>query len=148
MSASANNLARDVIADKGEKVHIIEPNATVARAVEEMNRHRIGALVVCMEGHPVGMLTERDILTRVISERRDPATTWVSEVMTADIVFIEPTTAVPEAMGIMTRRRCRHLPVIDGASLVGLISIGDLTEWVLHEQELQIDDLVRYITVG
>jgi CBS domain-containing protein len=137
-----------VLADKGSQVHTIAPGATVADAVARMNELRIGALLVIDNGRPVGIFTERDVLVRVVAERRDPASTGVVEVMTRRLVSIAPTTTVEDAMVIVTESRCRHLPVIDAGTLCGLVSIGDLTRWVVRDQQHRIADLVGYITNG
>jgi CBS domain-containing protein len=135
-----------VLADKGAKVHCVVPGATVLAAVRKMNEEHIGALLVCDGSDVLGIFTERDILCRVIDSPRDPATTTVAEVMTTDLVAVSPDTQVEEAMAVITEKRCRHLPVIDGGNLVGLVSIGDLTHWVSRHQEVHIRDLVNFIT--
>ncbi|MBD3872540.1 MAG: CBS domain-containing protein [Acidobacteria bacterium] len=135
-----------VLADKGAKVHCVVPGATVLAAVRKMNEEHIGALLVCDGSEVLGIFTERDILCRVIDSPRDPTTTAVAEVMTTDLVAVSPDTQVEEAMAVITENRCRHLPVIDGGNLVGLVSIGDLTHWVSRHQEVHIRDLVNFIT--
>ena len=110
-----------VLADKGAKVHCVVPGATVLAAVRKMNEEHIGALLVCDGSEVLGIFTERDILCRVIDSTRDPATTTVAEVMTTDLVAVSPDTRVEEAMAVITEKRCRHLPVIDGGNLVGLV---------------------------
>lgn len=136
---------RNILQSKGFQTYTIDRYATVAEAVAAMNSHRVGALVVVRDHKPVGLFTERDILVRVVSEQRDPRTTWVDEVMTDSLVTVTPNTSIEEAMKIMTEWRCRHLPVIDDGELIGVISIGDLIRWTLDDKEHQIDDLVRYI---
>ncbi len=91
------------------------------------------------------MFTERDLMTRVILARRDPATTRVADVMSDEVVYVEPTTSPAEAMAVMTERRCRHLPVAAGGELVGLVSIGDLVRWASRNQEFEIRMLTEYI---
>jgi CBS domain-containing protein len=135
-----------VLENKGRTVHSVAPAATVIEAVRKMNQERIGALLVHDDQEIVGIFTERDVLTRVLDSDRDPATTRVSEVMTTEPVSVRSTTLVEEAMAIVTDKRCRHLPVLDDDELVGLVSIGDLTRWVGRNQEIQIQDLVNFIT--
>ena len=135
-----------VLNNKGRVVHSVAPDSTVLHAVRRMNHERIGALLVCEDREVVGIFTERDVLTRVLDSDRDPATTSVSEVMTTEPVAVRSTALVEEAMAIITEKRCRHLPVLDEGELVGLVSIGDLTRWVGRHQEVQIQDLVNFIT--
>lgn len=120
---------------KGKTVHHVTPTTKVAEAVRLMVEHRIGSLVVLEGERLVGIFTERDALLRVLHPRRSPETTQVSEVMTANPVTVTPIVTVEEAMGIMTERRLRRLPVIEDGKMVGLISIGDLTKWAIRENE-------------
>ena len=135
-----------VLQHKGSTVQTVAPQSTVLEAVRKMNAERIGALLVCDNERPVGMFTERDVLCRVVDSGRDPHDTHVSEVMTTELVVVGPTTTVDEAMAVVTAKRCRHLPVVAGDRLVGLVSAGDLTRWVTRNQQHQIQDLVNYIT--
>ena len=139
---------RDILADKGGRVVTAQPGERVSDAVQRMNEAGIGALVVVDGDRPIGIFTERDVLTRVVAARRDPDTTEVGDVMTRALVAISPSTMVREAMMVVTERRLRHLPVMDGGQLAGMISIGDLTRWVVRDQQHQIDDLLLYITRG
>lgn len=139
---------RTILETKGPLVHAVSPWATVATAVHEMNAARIGALVVLEEERLLGIFTERDVLVRIVAAGLDPAATPVGEVMTREVVTIRPDTRVEEAMQLVSRRRCRHLPVVDGGRLVGLVSSGDLTEWLVRHHEAEISDLVGYVTHG
>lgn len=136
---------RSVLENKGREVQSTVPGVSVFDAVETMNARRIGALVVQDGGRLVGIFTERDILVRVIARGLDPRTVTVSEVMTRELITVGSDTLVSEAMKLMTNHRCRHLPVIDGDQLAGLISIGDLTSWVVRDQQQLIEDLNGYI---
>ncbi len=135
-----------VLADKGSGVHCVVPDASVLDAVRKMNRERIGSLLVRNGTDVVGIFSERDVLCRVLDAGLDPRTNVVRDVMTHEVVVVSPETRVHEAMAIMTDKRCRHLPVMNGDELVGLVSIGDLTRWVSHHQEGHIRDLVNFIT--
>lgn len=135
-----------VLTSKGHTVYSVAPTASVLEAVRKMNGERIGSLLVRADDDVVGIFTERDVLTRVVDQGRDPVTTTVAEVMTRDLVAVKPSITVEEAMAVVTEKRCRHLPVMDGAQLLGLVSIGDLTRWVSRHQEIHIQDLVNYIT--
>ena len=111
-----------------------------------MNQHRVGALVVVEDARVVGMFTERDVLLRVVGERRDPEATRLGEVMTASVVCCSPETTVDEARGDAATRRIRHLPVADAdGRLLGLISIGDLNAQLLATQEQTVFLLTEYI---
>ena len=134
-----------ILKEKGTTIHRASGDVTVLAAVEMMSGKRIGALMVCEEGQPIGIFSERDLMTRVILAGRDPATTRVEEVMSRDVVFVEPSTSAEEAMAVMTERRCRHLPVVSGGSVVGLISIGDLVRWESRDQAFHIRMLTDYI---
>lgn len=135
-----------VLEHKGDDVITVSPETTVLAAVRQMNDRRIGALLVVDRGRPVGIFTERDVLVRVISTGLDPEATPVGEVMTRNPVVIRSDATVAQAMVVITERRCRHLPVVDGTRLRGLISIGDLTSWVVRDQQRMIDDLHDYVT--
>jgi len=130
---------------KGCRVETVPEDATVCRAVDLMNMHQIGSLLVGEVDRPVGIFTERDVLVRVVAQHLDPTTTFVRDVMTRDLVTVTPWTTVTAAMKIVTERRCRHLPVTDGTTICGLISSGDLTSWVVRDQRQLIDDLHGYI---
>jgi CBS domain-containing protein len=123
----------------------VSPDTTVLGAVQRMNELRIGALLVTDGGRPIGIFTERDVLVRVVVAGLDPNTTPVNEVMTRNPVVVRSDVTVGQAMMIITERRCRHLPVIDGPKLRGLISIGDLTSWLVRHQQRMIDDLHDYM---
>jgi CBS domain-containing protein len=134
-----------ILKEKGTNVHRASPDTTVLHAVEMMSTKRIGALMVCREDQPVGMFSERDLMTKVILGGRDPAKTRLDEVMSTELVYVEPSTRAEEAMAVMTERRCRHLPVVSGGRVVGLISIGDLVRWASRNQEFHIRQLEDYI---
>lgn len=137
---------REVLSGKGPMVFSIGPQATVYTAAIHMNQARIGCLVVMEDGIVRGIFTERDILARVVAERRDPAQTPVEEVMTEQVVCCRPDTGLDEARSIMKNRRIRHLPVIDEDGRVhGLISIGDLNAELVNNQEVTIHYLHEYI---
>jgi CBS domain-containing protein len=137
---------RDILAVKGSHVLSIGPDASVLDAALLMNDHKIGSLLVRDAGRLVGIITERDLLRRVVSQRRDPAEMPVREAMTAEVACCRPETSVDEARGVMKNRRIRHLPVLDGdEQLLGLVSIGDLNAYLAHDQEMTIHILHEYI---
>lgn len=137
---------RRVLEAKGDRVETVPIKTSVSDAVELMNARHIGALVVTSGNQVVGIITERDILTRVVARQCDPKTTQVDDVMTRELVVIGPDTTIAEAMVVITDRRCRHLPVIEDGRLCGMISSGDVTSWLARDHERTIADLYDYIT--
>ncbi len=121
---------------------------TVAEAVSEMNRHRVGSVLVLDAGQLVGIFTERDVLRRVVGAGVDPKRALVSDVMTASVITISPEASVEETMVLFTEKRCRHLPVLNHGQLVGTISIGDITRWMADSHRAEAEHLKNYITSG
>jgi CBS domain-containing protein len=135
-----------ILEEKAETVFSVSAGATVGEAVEEMNRHRIGCVMVLDgEGGVAGIFTERDVLTRVVSSGLVAKDTPVSAVMTTEPKRIEADTSVEDAMQMMTQKRVRHLPVFEGGRLVGMVSIGDITRWLLKVNEMEAENLRRYV---
>lgn len=139
----------DILKSKSDNtVHAIAPGDSVLDALQRMAEKRIGALLV-MEGETiVGIVTERDYARKIALLERTSAATLVRDVMTADVMYVRPTQTSQECMALMTENRLRHLPVVDGARLVGLISIGDLVKDIISEQQFIIEQLEHYITGG
>lgn len=133
---------------KGSAVHSVRSDLTVSAAVAEMNRHRIGCLVVVDDGALVGIFTERDVLKRVVGEGVDPRSARVSDVMTPRPLTIDPHATVGQVMEIFTEKRCRHLPVISEGRLSGLISIGDVSRWSVDVHRAECEHLKSYIAGG
>lgn len=131
----------DVVAEKGSAVYVISSSDTVRAAVHEMNNKGVGALLVMDQRHPVGIFTERDVLRRVVDQGWDPGFTPVATVMTSDLSFASPDMSVASAMELMTAKRFRHLPVLDGDRLAGVVSSGDLLRWLTLHQEAIINQL-------
>jgi CBS domain-containing protein len=138
----------EILDDKGHEVYAIPPTATVLQAVELMCARHVGALLVATTEAILGIISERDVLTRVILEPRVPSETFVEQVMTRGVACVRPSTTAREAMGIMTERRCRHLPVVSDGGVVGIVSIGDLVRWASREQEVEIRMLTDYVRGG
>ncbi len=136
----------DILAYKGRVVHVIEREATVLTAIGKMVAHNIGALVVTDGGAPAGIFTERDFLRRVALGGRDPKTTRVGEVMTVRLICADPDRPIEDCMAIMTQEHIRHLPVVDGGRVAGMVSIGDLVKHVSDERHVEIRYLTDYIT--
>ena len=135
-----------VLADKGSDVISVAPDQTVYTALEVMDEHNIGAVVVLDEVNLVGIVTERDYARKVILLDRLSKSTKVSSIMTSDLITVEPDTTVMDCMGIMTDKKVRHLPVLDDGDLVGVISIGDVVKAIIAQQRSLIDQLEQYIT--
>jgi len=136
---------QDILNQKGNQVASIGRDRTVLEAAQEMNKRRIGSLVVLEGQHVKGIFTERDILVRVVSESRDPARTTVGQVMTTPVVCCNPETDLDECKSIVTGRRIRHIPVIAGSELVGIITSGDIMARESFERQTTIDSLCEYI---
>jgi CBS domain-containing protein len=133
---------------KGRNVYSIQSTASIADAVAEMNRHRVGSILVIDGGKLVGIFTERDVLRRVVGAGVDPRTSRVAEVMTSGVMTISPDATIEETMRIFTEKRCRHLPVIEDGTLAGTISIGDITRWVADANRAEAEHLKNYIAGG
>lgn len=136
---------QDVLNHKGSEVASVDRDRTVIEAAREMNRRRIGSLVVLEGKNVVGIFTERDILVRVVAEGRDPTRVTVGEVMTTPVVSCEPATDLAECKTIVTTRRIRHIPVIRGGELIGIITSGDIMARESVEREVTLEALSEYI---
>jgi CBS domain-containing protein len=130
---------------KASTVWSIGPNAMVIDAIQVMGEKNVGALPVVDNGTLVGIVSERDYTRKVILKGRSSKETPVSDIMTAQLLTVTPSDNVIECMRIMTEKRVRHLPVLEGTNLVGILSIGDVVNWFITAQTATIDDLERYI---
>ena len=130
---------------KGQTVWYIAPEATVFEAIELMAQKNVGALPVVDNGRLAGIISERDYTRKVILKGKSSKETPVKEIMTEQVLTVQPNTSVTECMRIVTERRVRHLPVMDGNKLVGIVSIGDLLNWTISAQGLAIENLERFI---
>ena len=138
-----------ILQKKGSNVWTIKPDAIVYRALEMMNDKGVGALVVVNdEGKVEGIITERDYARKVILQVRSSKETYVKEIMTKELLVVNPSTTIEECMGIMTEKRIRHLPVMEGDKLVGIISIGDVLKAIIEAQGIMIEHLSNYIMGG
>ena len=139
------SLVRDLLNKKGHDVATVERDATVFDAIRVMNERRIGAVVVMHEGNIAGIFTERDVMNRVAGAERDPKKTKVHEVMTAKVAFCVQNTTIDACRSVMARHKLRHLPVVEGGKLVGMVSSGDILAQELQESEETIKYLHEYL---
>lgn len=137
-----------LLARKGSSVFSVAVTASVADAVRVMNLNHVGSIVVMQAGHLAGIFTERDVLTRVVASGRAPEFTSMADVMTSNPITVTPRATVEEVMALFTDKRCRHIPVVGEGdeSIVGLISIGDVTRWMVDSHRSEAEQLRHYIS--
>ena len=130
---------------KGNQIFSVAPQDSVLHAIEIMATRHVGALLVMQEGTLLGIISERDYARKVILKNRSSHDTPVGDIMTPSPVTVSPNDTVHQCMELMTDGRFRHLPVVEGGRVVGMLSIGDLVKAVIEEQRGQIEQLERYI---
>ena len=136
---------KHILERKGTAVASVVESASVLDAAREMNRQRIGSLVVLKGEEVIGIFSERDILTRVVAVGLDPAATAVNAVMTAPVACCKRETSLEECKAVMTELRVRHLPVVDEGRLQGIVTAGDLMAFEAKEHEHTIEHLYHYL---
>jgi CBS domain-containing protein len=139
---------RDILRSKGNDVFTVEAEATVFEALEKMAEKNIGALVVSSGGKMIGIISERDYARRVILRGLSSPKTLVKDIMTHDVCYARPEQSIEDCMAVITEKRCRHLPVLENGSMVGMVSIGDLVKASIAEKEFIIGQLENYIRSG
>jgi CBS domain-containing protein len=137
--------ARHLLDRKNRAIFSIKPDEPVLEAIRLMAEHHVGALLVMKGDELVGIVSERDYARKVILKGRSSADTPVSQIMSSPVVTVTMGNSVQECMQLMTARRIRHLPVVEGRKVVGMISIGDLVKAVMEEQQQTIEQLESYI---
>jgi CBS domain-containing protein len=130
---------------KGHDIHSVAADAAVLDAIRIMAEKHVGALLVMQQGRLAGIVSERDYARKVVLLGRSSTTTPVRDIMSAPVVTIEAGATVEDAMRLMTNHRIRHLPVLRGGSVAGVVSIGDLVKSVIEDQRHTIEDLRTYI---
>ena len=146
MLEEKTTLAR-LLEQKGGHIHSIDRDETVLDCVAKLNELQVGALLIIEGKKLVGIVSERDIIRKVVGKRKNSAQFKVEEIMTTELTTVTPQTTVADAMNIVTTSRIRHLPVLDRQKHVaGLISIGDLVNWVMQQQQRHIEELTNYIS--
>jgi len=140
------DVVKDLLEIKNKEVWTIEPGASVYNAIAKMADKQIGALVITEGNKVVGIITERDYARKVILQDKSSKNTAVREIMTERVIYVQPNQKIEECMALMTEKRIRHLPVLDGDKLIGMVSIGDVVRGLISEKEFIIDQLTRYIS--
>jgi CBS domain-containing protein len=139
------NLVSQILKTKGNKIWSIAPHETAYKALQLMSEKDLGALVVIDKGKVVGVFTERDYARKVILKGKSSKTTNVSELMTKEVLFVDPDTSVEDCMSLMTEKRVRHLPVMKKKHLVGVVTQGDVVKQLIADQKFENEELERYI---
>jgi CBS domain-containing protein len=138
----------DLLKHKGRDIWSLTPDSTVYEAIDQMAEKSVGALLV-MEGERlVGIVSERDYARKVILKGKASQETLVCEIMSRPVICVSPESMIDEAMALMTEKRVRHLPVVVGEKVIGVISIGDVVRGVIDDKEFYIQQLTNYITHG
>lgn len=139
--------AEQLTAIKGGAIASLPPQATVLEAAQLMNDRHIGSVLVTEGNQLVGIFTERDVMRRVVADQRDPASTTVADVMTSPVACAAPHTTLDEIRTVMRDKRIRHVPVVNGGAVLGMISLGDLNKAEHDGQVETIRYLEQYMSV-
>jgi len=135
-----------ILERKGREIWSVTPESTVFDAIRLMSSRNVGALLVIERETLAGIISERDYTRKVILKGRSSRETAVREIMSKPVISVGPTRSVEDCLRIMTESRVRHLPVLEGERVVGIVSIGDLVKWIIQAQSVTIDQLEGYIT--
>ena len=140
-----NAAISEILSFKGNAVWSIKPDATVFEAVQLMSDKNIGALLVIENEKLVGIISERDYTRNIVLKGKSSKQTAVKEIISRSVIHVTPAHSVEDCLRLMTDHRVRHLPVLDGESIVGVVSIGDLVNWIISAQTSTIHQLQTYI---
>lgn len=136
---------RQLLETKAPEIYAIAPDAPVIDAIRLMAEKRIGAVLVMEGARLVGIMSERDYARKIVLQGRSSNDTPVRTIMTADVITVRPDDTADHCMQLVTDQRIRHLPVVRGGEVVGVVSIGDLVKAVIEDQQVELDQLQRYI---
>ncbi len=136
---------RQLLGAKTPEIHAVTPGSWVVDAIRLMAEKGVGAVLVMEGAHLAGIVSERDYARKIVLHGRSSSDTPVSDIMTAKVITVGPDDSVDHCMQIVTTHRIRHLPVVEGDGVIGVISIGDLVKAVIEDQQLQLEQLQRYI---
>ena len=136
---------RHLLEQKGRRLWTIGPNTTVRDAIAEMADKNVGSLLVMDDGKLVGIITERHYARNVMLKGKTSLTTPVKDIMERNVTYVRPEQSVELCMALMTEKRVRHLPVLEGSEVIGIVSIGDLLKFILSKKEADIGQLEHYI---
>ena len=139
---------RQLLRTKGNEIWSVAPQATVYEALQIMSEKDVGALLVLDKGNLVGIFSERDYARKLILKGRFSKDTTVTELMTHEVLYVEPQSTIEDCMALMTAKRIRHLPVLEKERLIGIVTIGDVVKQIISDQEFTIQQLGTYITGG
>jgi CBS domain-containing protein len=141
-----NATISEILSHKGAKAWTISPDATVFEAIQIMADKNVGALLVTENDRLVGIISERDYTRKVVIKGKSSRTTVVKEILSSHVIHVTPAHTVQECLRLMTDHHFRHLPVLDGDKIAGIVSIGDLVNWIISAQQSTISQLQTYIT--
>jgi len=139
---------KKILEAKGSNIWSVAPQATVFEALQIMSDKNVGALLVIDNDELVGIFSERDYARKLILEGKSSADTLVNELMTAEVIYIDPHSTVENCMALMTAKKIRHLPVMENHQLIGIVTIGDVGKRIISDQEFTIRQLGTYVTSG
>ena len=138
----------DILRQKSPDIYSIKPTAMVFEAIQLMVEKKVGALAVMKGQELFGVVTERDYMHKIIVRGKSSKNTEVGTIMTEKLITVGPENSVTEALRLMTGERIRHLPVLEGKRMMGLVSIGDLVKWVISAQDSALSQMESYISGG
>lgn len=140
------NCVKDILNEIGTGVCTISPNATVYQGLQEMAQKDVGAVLVMQNHKLLGIFTERDYARKVVLQGKSSLNTAIKELMSKDLIFVKPSDSIDQCMAIMTEKQIRHLPVMEGDNLLGLVSMRDVVSHIISHKNFKIKQLEKYIT--